>query len=153
MDDDFWLRTSMAIRLEHEFVHYLTKRLYGCMNRNLLDEIICDWAGLTVGLGRFEARWFSIFLGLEDWPQVKPGGRVHAYRGNLDAQAFKLMCAVTVQAANGLELLARGHSAEPADRLRWIVTLTRLTLELLACEERERAFAQAWARAGRLLGG
>jgi hypothetical protein len=145
-----WVELSTTLRLEHEFTHYLFKRLLGRMKANLFDELLCDWAGLTAALGRFEARWFLTFLGLEDWPALRKDGRVHIYRGELD-EAFDLLCALMVGAAQGLEQLTR-HEDLPANRVRLLLALARMMLELLACEEREAVFAQAYAEVEPLLG-
>ena len=39
-------RLSLVIRRDHECAHYLTRRLFGSMRNNLLDELIADYAGL-----------------------------------------------------------------------------------------------------------
>jgi len=151
MDEATWLDSSTVLRLEHEFTHYALMRLYGRLGQSLLEEMICDWAGITAALGQFEARWFLTFLGLEAWPTVRPDGRMHTYRGGVDGDAFLLLCAVTVRAARGLEAISRKYP-RPEDRLRILVALTRLTPELLACQEREDVFASAYAEANRLVG-
>ena len=146
-----WLHTSTRLRLEHEFTHYTTKRLYDYMGLNLFDETICDWAGMTAALGRFDGQWFLQFLGLEDWPRVRPEGRVYTYCQELDSEAFALQCRLMVRVAAGLEALSRTYYAEQ-DRLRFLLTLTRMTLELLAAEDRDSFFLRAYEEAARLLG-
>jgi hypothetical protein len=151
LDEDEWLEAAAVVRLEHEFTHYATKRIYNQMRLNLLDEILCDWAGITAAMGRFEARWFLAFLGIELGGRIRPDGRVHTYRGDLNDEAFRLLCGVTLEAARGLEELWRLYAQEN-NRLRFLVALTRLTLELLACEERKTVFAEAYTQAGQLMG-
>lgn len=146
-----WLEISTDLRLEHEFTHYATKRLYGEARLNLLDELICDWAGMTHAMGGFDARCFLAFLGLEDAAGVRDSGRVHAYTEELDAQAQALLARLMPLAAQGLEALTQRHYA-PATRTRFLVALTRLTLELLAAAEHERHFEAALAEADGLLG-
>jgi hypothetical protein len=150
MDDATWLDVSTAVRLEHEFTHYTSLRLFGKMNLNLLDEILCDWAGITAALGRFEARWFITMLGLEDWPAVAPGARFNAYCTGLNGDAVHLLGAVTIRAAQGLEEIAKQSLA--SDRQRILLSVSQMTLELLACADRHALFAYAYAVAGQLLG-
>jgi hypothetical protein len=150
LDEGQWLARSTVLRLTHEFTHYLTKRLYGVMSLNLLDEIIADCAGMTAALGTFRAVWFLRCLGLDTFPAMRPDGRVHTYRGDLDDAAFALLCALTVAAAQGLEGLVARHY-HPAAHTRLVLALTRLTLESLADPRREDFFIAAWEAAGRLL--
>lgn len=149
MDEALWLDRSTTFRLEHEFTHYATKRLYGRMSLNLLDETICDWAGMTEALGFFEADYFLRFLGLHALPDVLPEGRVHTYCEGLSPAAFSLICRLTAAAARGLEALSR-DLYRPRERTRFTLALTDMTLELLAAEERERLFAESLERAARL---
>ncbi|MGE0758995.1 MAG: hypothetical protein AB7F89_01970 [Pirellulaceae bacterium] len=138
-----WQHRSEVLRLEHEFCHYATKRLYGYMALNLLDEFICDWAGMTATLGRFDGGCMALFLGLGAWPRVNPKGRVHTYRGNLSDGAFELLCGLAVQAAEALENLTARHY-DPARRTQFLLALTQLTLEnLLQADHFSSAYA--WA--------
>jgi hypothetical protein len=120
------------------------------MSLNLFDETICDWAGMTAALGRFEGRWFLQFLGLEDWPRVRPDGRIYSYRQTLDDEAFILQCRLMGRVATGVEALSSKYYVEK-DRLLFLLTLTRLTLELLASERREAFFLPGYQEAERLL--
>ena len=149
-DAEIWLERSRVLRTEHEFTHYTTKRLYGRMSLNLLDETLADWAGMTLAMGGFEASWFLRFLGLDSWPPVRSDGRIHTYTGELEGEAFELLCALTVRAAHGLAALTRSHYSA-GDRLRFLLALSRLTLELMASDERERFFHQACEEVAPLL--
>jgi hypothetical protein len=150
MTDERWLQTSTHLRLEHEVTHYATMRLYGYMGLNLFDETICDWAGMTAALGRFDSRWFLQFLGLEDWPRIRPDGRVHAYCQALDQEAFALQCRLMRRVAAGLAWLSQTYYRE-SERWLFLLALTRLTLELLAAESREHFFLRAYQEAQQLL--
>jgi hypothetical protein len=150
MTEEQWLQTSTHLRLEHEFTHYATLRLYDAMRLNLFDELLCDWAGMTAALGRFEARLFLQFLGLEDWPRVRPEGRVHSYCQELDAAAFALQCHLMVHAAAGVEALSRQYYSKK-ERDLFLLALTRLTLELLASENKEAFFLRGCQEARQLL--
>ena len=146
-----WLQISTELRLEHEFTHYATKRLYGEARLNILDELICDWAGMTLAMGGFDARCFLAFLGLEDAAAVRATGRLFAYTEELDAASVDLLCRLLPPAAQALEALTRRHYAEDT-RTRCLIALTRLTLELLASPAHEQNFERALSEADGLLG-
>jgi len=150
MDEAEWLQRSTELRVEHEMTHYATRRAFGVMRLNLLDETLCDFMGTTFALGEFRAEWFLRFLGLESWPSVRESGRIHTYREDLEGAAFELLCAVTVGAARGLERLATARYA-PEQRARFLLALAPLTLELLASERLEEAFSESSRRAAELL--
>jgi hypothetical protein len=148
LDDREWLDLSTRWRVEHEFTHYATRRVFGVMRLNLLDETIADFMGATYALGTFRAAWFLRFLGLEAWPAVRPDGRVHTYASELSPGAFELVCAVAVGAARGLETLCSLYYA-PAERGRFLLALCDMTLELLASEEAAALFRDSYQAAGR----
>jgi hypothetical protein len=150
MDEEEWLQTSTVLRLEHEFTHYATYRLYGHMALNLLDETICDWAGMTLALGRFDAQRLLHFLGLENPDQVRPHGRIHAYCSELDPNGFDLACRLMRQAADGLEDLSRTYS-DKVDRAVFLLALTRMTLELIAGQFRHSVFLESCNEAEKLV--
>lgn len=150
MDEARWLEVSDRLRTEHEFTHYATRRVFGSMSLNLLDETLCDLMGMTHALGRFEAAAFLRFMGLEAFPQVRQDGRLSTYTSELSAAGRQLVAAVTVQAARRLEALWQRHGGA-AERVRMLLALAPLPLDLLASEEGEAAFAQSWEHAGRLL--
>jgi hypothetical protein len=145
-----WREKSAALRMEHEFTHYATKRLYGKMTLNVLDEIIADWAGMSSAMGDFRSAWFVRFLGLDDLPKAREDGRIHTYRQTLSDEAFRILAPLTLQAAEGLEALHQAHYTRE-QRPRFLLALTRLTLELLAADNRERFFGEAYGWAARML--
>jgi hypothetical protein len=145
--EDEWLERSRVLRVEHEFTHYATKRVFGSMSLNLLDETIADFMGVTYALDRpFRAAWFLRFLGLEDWPAVRPSGRAGTYASSLSPDALRVLLEVTVAAAHGLEAVAARHY-DAAQRPRFFVALASLSLELLASPEATDFFAEAWSAA------
>ncbi|HEV7515766.1 MAG TPA: hypothetical protein VGR07_05645, partial [Thermoanaerobaculia bacterium] len=81
LDEPAWRALSLAIRRDHECAHYFTRRLFGAMRNNLLDELLADYSGMVAAIGRFRADWFLRFLGLEAFPSLRPGGRLGIYRG------------------------------------------------------------------------
>jgi hypothetical protein len=74
-----WLSLSLQIRLEHECAHYFTKRLFGVFRQHLHDELLADYAGIVAALGYYRADWFLRFMGLEHYPDYRPGGRLENY--------------------------------------------------------------------------
>ncbi len=148
LEDEEWRLLSLAIRRDHECSHYFTRRLFGSMRNNALDELIADWAGLTGAIGRFRAAWFLRFLGLEDYPRFRPGARLEIYRGDppLSDGAFRVLQRLLVAAAENLERLD-ARLAEiprtPAGRALAIASLASLRLEDLASENAEDLLSRA----------
>jgi hypothetical protein len=152
LDGPAWLETSLRIRLEHEAVHYFTRRVLGQMRNGLHDEILADWTGLVAATGRFRADWFLRFLGVEDLPRLRPGGRLAAYRGNppLSEGAFRVLAAVVVEAAAHLEAAERhrtGRWRDAAEQARTLCELARLAPEEMADEDGVERIADAFAAA------
>ena len=150
LDAAAWRRLSLAIRVEHESVHYFTRRVFGSMKNRLLDELIADYAGIVHATGRFRADWSLRFLGLESFPTYRRGGRLEYYRGDppLSDRAFRLLQQLVKRAVDNLERFdARQVGAtRPDARIRTVVALTRLTVEELATRdagERLRAAVRA----------
>ncbi len=139
LDATRWRNLSLQIRIGHECLHYYTRRALGSMRNRVLDELIADYAGISAGLGHFRADWFLRFLGLEDYPRYRPGGRLDAYRGDppLSDRAFSVLQTLTVEAAVALEALDRELAAHGARgrQNRVIRALTCLTLEELASKQ------------------
>ncbi len=75
-----WKKSSLIIRREHECAHLFTLQYYGCMANNIHDEIIADYAGITKVLGQFNKNWFLHFMGLENYPNYRTGGRLENYQ-------------------------------------------------------------------------
>jgi hypothetical protein len=132
-----WRKISVAIRLEHESTHYVTKRIYGSMQNNLLDELIADCIAIVTAIGYFDANWFLAFMGLENYPAYREGGRLQNYRGTppLSDGAFKILQQLIYHAALNLETATRRYATTHTQSLstyRLVTTLTGLTLEELA---------------------
>jgi len=136
LDPEQWQGLSLEIRVGHESAHYFTKRAFSSMRNNLLDELIADYAGLVAAFGRFRADWFLHFLGLENYPRYRVGGRLDTYRGDppLSEGAFTILKAVVVRAAATVETVDHQLFLEagPGVNGRMIQALTSLTLEELA---------------------
>lgn len=144
MPDDEWLKTSRVIRLEHECVHYFTKRVFGSMNNGVHDEFIADYAGIAAAAGAFRSDWFFLFMGLEDFPNYRRGGRLQNYLGELrcDTRPFTILMRMVKEAAENVENFetrtrAASGSGWPA-RTDMLLALASLNLEELASTDGER---------------
>lgn len=131
-----WERLSLAIRIEHESMHYFTRRVFGSMKNRLLDEIIADYAGIAHATGRFRADWALRFLGLESYPRYRKGGRLEHYRGDppLSDGAFRILRDLVKRAVDNLERWSAtaDDATRPDGHIGTVLALTRLTVEELA---------------------
>jgi hypothetical protein len=146
LGEEEWRRLSLVVRLEHESTHYFTLRLFAWMGTHLLDELIADYAGIVAACGRFRADWFLRFVGLEQFPHYREGGRLENYRGRppLSDDAFRVLQALVKTAADNLERLdARTFSgpSRPDVLARRLTALSRSTLEELASGQAESLWA------------
>ncbi|MCW5317046.1 hypothetical protein GTQ43_25470 [Nostoc sp. KVJ3] len=138
IDEEEWLRLSLIIRLEHECCHYFTRRVFGAMGNNMLDELIADYQGIVAANnGRYRADWFLRFIGLEAFPNYRQGGRLQNYRGQppLSEGAFKILQVLVKDAAQSLEELHiqnQGELNTPEFQAKLLTSLTSLTLVELA---------------------
>ncbi len=136
LTEDVWRQQSRQIRLEHESIHYWTKRCLGAMQNNVLDELMADYWGLVAATGEYRADWFLRFLGLEAWPSYRSSGRLENYRGNpqLSAGAWQVLQSLVVTAAQNLEqahsLLCQSPELKTARCM--VQALSFLTLEEIA---------------------
>ena len=60
-----WRNKSMILRLEHETVHYYTKKYYGTATNNIHDELIADFFGMRKAFGFYDAKLFMYFMGID----------------------------------------------------------------------------------------
>ena len=135
-----WQHLSLTIRLEHECTHYFTRRLFGSMRNNMLDELIADYRGIVAATGYYRADWFLRFLGLESFPNYREGGRLQNYRGQppLSDGAFKILQALAIAAADNLERFDAEYTSKLTDtniQPLMLMGLTYLTVEELASLE------------------
>jgi len=141
LEKEEWREISLAIRRDHECAHYLTRRLFGSMRNNALDELIADYAGITGATGRFRADWFLRFVGLEDFPRYRAGARLDIYRGDppLSDGAFRVLHRLLRDAAVNLE---RFDGAKVPKAVT-IAALASFRLEELAAPGAEDLIRQA----------
>jgi hypothetical protein len=140
LPDEQWRQDSLLIRLEHECMHYLMRRLLPARPSLIMEEIVADWRGMVATWGRFDAGRFMRFMGLEDFPHYRTGGRLDVYRGvpPLSDDAFSILQSLLREAAVNLEqfynqAIERWASAEAQTRLA--LALSCLTLEELAATQ------------------
>lgn len=135
-DADEWKRLSYIIRREHECTHYFTRRVFDSMRNNLIDELMADYMGIVAAHGSYRADWFLRFMGLEDFPQYREGGRLQNYRGNLSDGAFDILKQLVKRAAENLAVFDQKYGAEIHPRLAlMLMAMTYFTLEEFATEE------------------
>ncbi|NIS83194.1 MAG: hypothetical protein GTO14_24000 [Anaerolineales bacterium] len=138
--DGQWRDLSVNLRLEHECTHYLTRRLFSSMRNNLLDELLADYHAIVAAAGRYRADWALLFLGLENFPDYREGGRFENYCGDppLSEEATLVLQKLVRDAVENLEHFDYTHAEELVTKDaqgQLILVLARLTLEELACEE------------------
>lgn len=150
LDEEEWRKASLTIRLEHECTHYFTKRVLSSMRKNALDELLCDFAGIVAARGRFDRAWLMRFLGLEDHPRWREGGRLANYLGEppLREGSFALLRALVFRAGETIERAqeAAGPPGDAEDRAAWLLALAALTLEEIACEDGPRLLGEGVVR-------
>jgi hypothetical protein len=151
LEDEEWREISLAIRRDHECAHYFTRRLFGSMRNNALDELIADYAGLVGAIGRFRADWFLRFVGLEDFPKYRAGARLDLYRGDppLSDGAFRVLQGLLADAAANLERFDAGEPTgprSPAETALRIAALASLRLEEIASPEGPDVITRALER-------
>ncbi|MEL6928508.1 MAG: hypothetical protein AAFO95_07730 [Cyanobacteria bacterium J06600_6] len=140
LEPDIWQELSLKIRLEHECTHYLTRRLLGLMQNNILDELIADYQGIIAANGSYRADWFLHFLGLAG-DEYREGGRLANYRGvpPLSAGAFKVLQTLMRQVAFNLESFDRqyyqGRDRNQQEKLAVFLALTSSTILDLAAAD------------------
>lgn len=137
LEAEEWLELSGKIRLEHESTHYITRRWFGSMRNNILDEIVADYRGIVAAVGSYRADWFLHFVGLEAFPAYRAEGRLENYRGDppLSDGAFTVLQRLVKAAAENLERFDRkfSRSAETKQtEVAILIALTTLRLEELA---------------------
>jgi hypothetical protein len=117
LDADEWLSLSLKIRLEHECAHLLTKRLFGIIRQHLHDELLADYAGIVAALGYFRADWFLHFMGLENHPGYRPGGRLENYleRSWQQEATLSQITEILAAAAHNLERFDRDWAGQERD--------------------------------------
>ncbi|MBK8989877.1 MAG: hypothetical protein IPM39_28080 [Chloroflexi bacterium] len=143
LDADEWRSLSLTIRLEHECAHYFTKRVFGVIRQHLHDELLADYAGIVAAIGHYRADWALRFMGLEEYPAYRAGGRLENY---LDSSlrpepAFSQIMNTFVTAVYNLERFDRaltGRDRDMVGRGALLCALAGMNLADLAAAADER---------------
>lgn len=132
-----WKKISFIIRWEHESAHYFTQRVFGSARNHILDELIADFMGILTACGSYRSDWFLRFMGLEDYPVFRKGGRLEIYLGDppLSRGAFKILQGLVVRAAENLERLSRKNLPKiqtPGGKTQMLINLAGVSVIELA---------------------
>ncbi|MDD4238892.1 MAG: hypothetical protein PHT62_10135 [Desulfotomaculaceae bacterium] len=138
-----WRRLSLVIRREHEAAHYCTLRFFGSARDHLLDELIADYMGIVAAAGRYIARWFLCFMGLENYPAFRSGGRLVNYLKNkeLSGEAFEALNAYVKNAAQNLETFSEKYAPgiyQGEGKYKMLLALSKMDFIELASEDMEK---------------
>ncbi|MCG9966572.1 hypothetical protein L9W92_00680 [Pelotomaculum terephthalicicum JT] len=136
---DEWRRLSLVIRREHEATHYCTLRFFGSARDHLLDELIADYMGIVAAVGRYIAHWFLCFMGLENYPAFRSGGRLVNYLKNkeLSGAAFEALKSYIKNAAQNLETYSEKYVPgvyQGEGKYRMLLAMSKMNLIELASE-------------------
>ena len=148
LEQEDWLDKSLKIRLEHECAHYFTLRHFGKMSNNMHDEIIADYMGICSVLPHYNSKWFLQFIGLEQYPAFRAGGRMKNYLGKppLSDDAFKILQTIVKNAAENLEQFDRkiGTPLNDMERRFRLIALCHLNLIEMADEDGVERLCQTY---------
>lgn len=139
LEEAAWLQLSLIIRLEHECTHYFTRRVFGSMRNNLLDELMADFCGIVAATGAYNVVWAMQFLGCQMDCSWRAGGRIENYRGNppLSEGAFQLLVRLVLASSRQLAALSRETVAErddPAWKAAILFSIASFQLDELALQ-------------------
>jgi len=148
--EDKWLDYSLKIRLEHECAHLYTLKTFGSMANNMHDELIADYMGITKVLGKFKSDWFLRFIGLENYPEYREGGRLQNYLNEpkLSIGATKILRSILRKAAINLEAFddALGLPSDQEDRINRLNAICSIDLIRLSSEFGENQLLKQYNR-------
>lgn len=138
LTEEEWLNYSLKIRLEHECSHLYTLKTFGHMANNMHDELIADYMGITKVVGKFKSDWFLRFIGLENYPEYREGGRLQNYinSAELSEEAVTVLREILRNAAINLELFDNilGIPSTETDRTQRLQAICSLDLVYLSQE-------------------
>lgn len=146
LPDDEWRQLSLVIRREHEATHYFTLRLLGSAKNHLFDEFIADYMGIVAAIGRYRADWFLAFMGLENYPAFRPGGRLTNYLKDteISGDAFEELKTCIKKAAENMEIYSKKHQDvySAKGRYEMLLQLSKTNLIMLASDDAEKIFKE-----------
>ncbi len=132
-----WRSQSLLIRRDHEATHYFTMRLFGSARNHAYDELMADCAGIAAAAGTYRPDWFLRFMGLEDYPCYRKGGRLENYLGSppLSEGAFKILQNLVWKASQNVVkvcLNTESPVTTPEGKAKLLLALAGLSLTELA---------------------
>lgn len=135
-----WQENSLIIRRDHECTHFFTRRILGSMKNRLMDELMADYMGICGALGTYDAELFLRFMGLENHPEYRSGGRLENYRGEapLSENAFRVLQELAVRSAKSLEAVHTSLTNNLTtfnQRIILVAAMSLLSIEELASED------------------
>lgn len=123
-----WRELSFILRREHEVSHYMTQRFYHSSKNEIHDETIADFMGLTAAFGEYDPAKFLTFLGLENYPDYRLGGRLEIYLST-EVEGFSSLCETLINAAHNI---AAYFSETKCDRTSMFHTLCHTSMANIA---------------------
>ncbi len=152
LDASTWRALSTQLRLEHEAAHYVCRRALGEMRNALLDELAADYAAITISTGSFDATWLRRFMGVDQYPRFRAGGRLENYgrRDGRTTQGFAALQKMTLDASLSLEkfdLMRNAACTGNAHRLdiaRAVVAIMQTGLEALCASNGQTVLFRRW---------
>lgn len=132
-----WRRLSLLIRRDHEATHYFTLRVFGSARNHAFDELIADCMGIVSAAGTYCSDWFLRFVGLENYPHYRLGGRLENYLGKppLSEGAFRILQTLVHSASENIEKICRVmhlRADRPEGNAGFLLALAGLSLLDLA---------------------
>lgn len=105
VDEETWRSESLSLRRDHECFHYLTSRLSGIVRSHTLDEVCADLAGMLATRFGYRSDHALRFLGLDRWPEERPGARINLYLGDasLSPASRQLLLKLVVRSVATIE--------------------------------------------------
>lgn len=134
VDKHTWNSYSYQIRLAHECAHLFTLRHYGEMANNIHDEIVADYVGISTVIGQFNAKWFLHFMGIENYPNYRNGGRLQNYVEGLSHEAVKAVQFIVKQAAHNISTFDSilGQVRDDIDKVNRVRSICETDLIVMA---------------------
>jgi hypothetical protein len=147
MSDDEWRSVSLTIRRGHECAHYELLRLFGSMRTNVHEELIADYAGIVAAVGQFRAEWFLRFVGLENYPRYRRGGRLENYcEASTSPCEFASIQRIAHAAARNVEEADAQLTGEKRAKPHMLIALRSLGLAAIASRSGAAKVMERWQR-------
>lgn len=111
LGEEQWEALSLRVRHAHECTHYLTLRVFGRLQHNVLEEVLADFAGVWEAFGEYPAALAQRLLGVDGPRGWREGGRLANYRGKppLSDEALAVQADLVRAAIHTLATVATAH--------------------------------------------